>query len=252
MDFTNKIVLVTGASRGIGRSTAIAFARKGAKVVINYRSDDESAERTRKELIGSDHLMVRADVSNPDEVNRMFDEILSKYERLDVLVNNAGIGIEHPIDDISYESWQHAWTLTLNTNLIALANTCYQAAQVMMRQHYGRIVNVSSRGAFRGEPTMPAYGASKAGVNALSQSLAKQLGRYNIYVHAVAPGFVETDMAAEFLDEARRRIIENESPLGRIATPEEVANAILYLASDESAFSTGAILDINGASYLRT
>ena len=252
MEFEGKIVLITGASRGIGRATAIAFAKQGAQVIINYKSDRESAGRTLAELTPGDHLMVGADISRPEEAAGLFDQIGWKYKRLDVLVNNAGIALMHPIDDISFESWQHAWSRILDTNLVAVANTCYLASQLMIRQRSGRIVNVSSRGAFRGEPLQPAYGASKAGVNALSQSLAKQLGKYNIFVSAVAPGFVDTDMASAFLTDSERKAVENDSPLKRMATPEEVAHAILYLASDGSAFSTGAILDVNGASYLRT
>lgn len=250
--FQNKVVLITGASRGIGRSTALAFAEEGANVVINYRCDHESARQTFEQLTPGDHLMASADVSKPEELEALFEKVMSKYNQIDVLVNNAGIGLFHPIDDISYASWQHAWQQIINTNLLAVANASYLAAQYMIRRRYGRIVNVSSRGAFRGEPLQPAYGASKAGVNALSQSLAKQLGTYNIFVSAVAPGFVETDMATDFLTDEELAAVKQDSPLKRMAKPEEVANAILYLASDEASFSTGAILDVNGASYLRT
>jgi NAD(P)-dependent dehydrogenase (short-subunit alcohol dehydrogenase family) len=252
MDFKEKVVLITGASRGIGRSTAIAFAKAGARIALNYRSDEESAKHTLAILEGEGHRLFKADVSKPEELQKLFDDLLWNYKGLDILVNNAGIGFFHPIDDMSYESWQHAWQKIIATNLSAVANACYLAAQQMIKQKSGRIVNVSSRGAFRGEPLQPAYGASKAGVNALSQSLAKQLGEYGIFVSAVAPGFVETDMATALLTEEERTAVENDSPLKRMAKPEEVANAILYLASEESAFSTGAILDVNGASYLRT
>lgn len=251
MNFKNKIVLITGASRGIGRETALAFAKKGAKVILNYRSDHEMAHRTYSELEGEGHMKIKADVSKAEEIEQMIAKVVEEYKYIDILVNNAGIGLFHPIDDISYEDWQHAWQKVIQTNLLAVANTCHQVAQHMIKRRYGRIVNVSSRGAFRGEPLQPAYGASKAGVNALSQSLAKQLGKYNIGVMAVAPGFVETDMAKDFLTEEERIAIENDSPLKRMAKAEEVANAILYLASDQSAFSTGAILDVNGASYFR-
>lgn len=252
MDFKEKVVLITGASRGIGRATAIAFAKAGARIALNYKSDDESAKHTLSILEGEGHILLKADVSKPEELETLFDNLLWNYKRLDILVNNAGIGFFHPIDDMSYESWQHAWQQIIGTNLSAVANACYLAAQQMIKQKSGRIVNVSSRGAFRGEPLQPAYGASKAGVNALSQSLAKQLGKHGIFVSAVAPGFVETDMATALLTKEERIAVENDSPLKRMAKPEEVASAILYLASEESAFSTGAILDVNGASYLRT
>lgn len=252
MKFQHKIVLITGGSRGIGRATAVAFAREGATVAINYRTNQEAAQETLALLGDGDHRAFSADVSDPDSLESLFESVILHYGRLDILVNNAGIAINHPINEISFESWQDSWNRIINTNLMAIANACYLAVRQMMRQGGGRIVNVSSRGAFRGEPLQPAYGASKAGLNALSQSLARQLGSYHIFVNVVAPGFVDTDMASDFLTESERIEVENQSPLQRMAKPEEVAQAILYLASDESAFTTGAILDINGASYLRT
>nr|HQU60531.1 SDR family oxidoreductase [Saprospiraceae bacterium] len=158
----------------------------------------------------------------------------------------------HPIDSSSYEAWQESWNQTLATNLTGAANVCYCAAQHMIRQGGGRIVNVSSRGAFRGEPAQPAYGASKAGLNALGQSLALALAPYHIFVGTVAPGFVETDMAIGYLESDAGAAIKQQSPLNRVARPEEVAYAILFLASEQAGFTTGCILDINGASYLRT
>ena len=252
MDFKNKLVLITGASRGIGRSTAVKFAELGANVLINYKSDDESAKQTLSMLEGDGHELLKADISKAEELEGLFEKIKLNYGRIDVLVNNAGIGLFHQIDDITFESWQHAWDRVIDTNLIAVANSCYFAAQMMILQRSGRIVNVSSRGAFRGEPEQPAYAASKAGLNALSQSLAKKLGKYNIMVNVVAPGFVDTDMASEFLTDDERIAIEKDSPLNRMAKAEEVADAIVFLASEKATFTTGAILDINGASYLRT
>ncbi|MCP5105924.1 MAG: SDR family oxidoreductase, partial [bacterium] len=148
--------------------------------------------------------------------------------------------------------WRENWEQTLAVNLTAPANVCYCAAQYMMKSGGGRIVNVSSRGAFRGEPEAPGYGASKAGLNAMSQSLAQRLARYNIFVGVVAPGFVETEMAEEFLAGPGGDEIRNQSPLGRVARPEEVARAVLFLADEGAEFMTGAILDVNGASYLRS
>jgi len=252
MDFSNKIVLVTGASRGIGKAIAIKFAEKGANVIVNYRNNMVEANDTLGKMKSGKHLLAKADISDPIQLSELFETIILKYGRLDILVNNAGIAISHPIDQISFEAWQHSWKSIMDTNLTAIANTCYLAAQQMIKQKSGRIVNVSSRGAFRGEPDQPAYGASKAGLNSLSQSLAKQLGPHNIFVTAVAPGFVETDMATDFISKEEWQAVENQSPLSRMAKPEEIADAVLYLASDQSAFTTGAILDINGASYLRT
>jgi len=252
MDFTGKTVFITGGTRGIGRAIAIAFAKRGAKVAINYRNNDEAATATYEMLEGDGHIFVKANISNPDAVERIFDHIIAEFGHLDIVVNNAGIFESHPIDECSYEHWQHAWKKTLDVNLIASANVCYCAAQHMMEQKSGRIVNVSSRGAFRGEPEHPAYGASKAGMNAMSQSLAQALAPHNIYVGIVAPGFVETDMTAELLKGEQGVAIKEQSPLKRIAKPEDVAYAVLFLASEGSEFSTGTIIDVNGASYLRS
>ncbi|HMQ90404.1 MAG TPA: SDR family oxidoreductase [Flavilitoribacter sp.] len=252
MDFTDKTVLITGGSRGIGRATAKAFARLGARVAITFVHDHEAARETVEALDGEGHLAIRADIAHPEAVERLVDAVVEEFERIDVLVNNAGVFLQHAPDKVDYATWQKAWQDTLSVNLIGAANISFCVAREMMKTGGGRIVNVSSRGAFRGEPGQPAYGASKAGLNALSQSLAQALAPYNIYVHALAPGFVETAMARPWLQGEAGELVKQQSPLGRVATVEEVANAILFLASPESAFTTGCILDINGASYLRT
>ncbi|WP_422861901.1 SDR family NAD(P)-dependent oxidoreductase [Flagellimonas sp. W118] len=252
MDFNNKQVLITGASRGIGKATAIAFAQKGAKVGINFRSNLEEAQKTLAELPGEGHQLFQKDIAQKENCQTLVDAFVSTYGSLDILVNNAGISIFHDIDEVDFEHWTDAWENTFKTNLFAPANMCYCAAQAMMKSGGGRIVNVSSRGAFRGEPTKPAYGASKAALNAMSQSLAKKLAPYNIYVGAVAPGFTETEMAAVTLTPKERENLLRESPFKRMAQPEEVAHAILFLASDGAEYSSGTIIDVNGASYLRS
>ncbi len=252
MDFTGKKVLVTGASRGIGKAIARQFAERGAHIAVHYNSNQTAAQQTLQELSGSGHMLVQADIAKPDDVQRMITTTHTQLGGLDILVNNAGIYEEHPIAQVSYDDWQAAWQRVINANLIGVANTMFCAAHVMMQQGGGRIVNVSSRGAFRGEPLGPAYGASKAGLNSLSQSLAKALAPHNIFVGVAAPGFVETDMATEILASPQGEFIRNESPLKRVATPDEVAYVVLFLASAGSEFTTGAIIDINGASYLRT
>jgi NAD(P)-dependent dehydrogenase (short-subunit alcohol dehydrogenase family) len=180
------------------------------------------------------------------------DEVSKHYGRLDVLVNNAGIYEVHPLKGLSYADWQSTWQRTLATNLTAPANLCFLAARVMAQQGGGRIINISSRGAFRGEPEAVPYGASKAGLNQMSQSLAQALAPLNIFVGVVAPGFVETDMAAELLDGPTGEAIRRQSPLNRVAKPDEVAEAVLRLAADGMMYATGCILDLNGASYLRS
>lgn len=252
MRFDNKVVLITGGSRGIGSATAKAFAKKGAKVAINYRANLAAAADTLEQLAGDGHILVKADVADPTEIAAMVKEVAEHFGRLDIVVNNAGIFEYHPIDQVDYETWQKEWKRTIDINLIGASNVMYCSAQQMMKQGGGRIVNVSSRGAFRGEPLQPAYGASKAGMNAMGQSLAQSLAPHNIFVGTIAPGFVETDMAKEVLAGPDGDNIRNQSPVGRVAKPEEVAHGILFLASEGAEFMTGAILDINGASYLRS
>ncbi len=252
MDFTGKIVLVTGASRGIGRVTAQQFARQGARVAVHYHTNEKAAEETFKSLDGDSHIIVQADIADAGDVQRMVSQVIDGMGGLNIVVNNAAIYAEHPIAKISFDEWQATWNQILQTNLVGAANVMFCAAQHMMANGGGHIVNVSSRGAFRGEPDAPAYGASKAGLNALSQSMAVALAPHNIFVTVVAPGWVETDMALAELAGPKGDSVRNQSPLGRIARPEEVAHTILFLASSESAFLTGAVVDVNGASYLRT
>lgn len=252
MDFQKKVVLVTGASGGIGRAIAQAFAQHGARVAVHYHRDVDSAQKTMTSLSGGPHELFGCDVSKPSEAQSLIEDVLEKFGRLDVLVNNAGIFGAHPIEEVGYEQWIEAWQSTLATNLVGPANLMYWAVRHMMEQGGGRIVNISSRGAFRGEPDAPAYGASKAGLNALSQSLAQALAPHNIFVTVVAPGFVETEMAEELLSGPDGEKIRHQSPLGRVARPEEVARTVLFLASEGSDYLTGAIVDVNGASYLRS
>jgi 3-oxoacyl-[acyl-carrier protein] reductase len=195
---------------------------------------------------------VQADLADPEAVKSMVDTAAERLGGLDVLVNNAANYTAHPITAVSYEQWQAAWQSTIGVNLIGSANVTWCAVRHMIAGGGGRIVNVSSRGAFRGEPNQPAYGASKAGLNAFGQSLAIALAPHNIAVASVAPGFVETDMAAAHLQGTRGEATRAQSPFGRVARPDEIASAVLFLASPEAEWASGAILDLNGASYLRT
>ena len=252
LEFEDKKILVTGASRGIGRAVATAFAAHGGKVAVNYRQGEKSALETLDGLDGDGHVTVQADVSLADGAKAAVDESIAGLNGLDIVVNNAGIFREHRLDSVDFDKWQSSWQKTIGVNLVGPANLCYFAAQHMIRSGGGRIVNVSSRASFRGEPKSPAYAASKAGLNAMSQSLAKRLGPYGISVGVVAPGFVDTDMAAPFLEGSGGDAIRNQSTLGRIARPEEVAAAVIFLCRKETEFLTGAIIDVNGASYLRS
>ena len=245
-------VLVTGASRGIGRAIAHAFAAGGDRVAVHYGSSADKARQVAESLPGEGHLTVQADMADAEEVRRAVDAAADELGGLDVLVNNAGLFTAHPPMSTSYDEWQAAWARTLGVNLVGAANATFCAVPHLVAAGGGAVVNVSSRGAFRGEPDNPAYGASKAGMNAFAQSMALALGPLGISVTCVAPGFVQTEMARDVLEGERGDAVRAQSPFGRVARPEEVASAVLWLASPEARFSSGTIIDVNGASYLRS
>ncbi len=252
-----RAVLVTGGSRGIGAAIAKAFAERGDRVAVHYREAADAAEAVRASLPrpaqpGQEHVTVQADLADPDGVRAMVDAAAAQLGGLDVLVNNAGVYPDHPVLESSYEQWQAAWRTTLDINLVGAANATWCAVRHMAASGAGgRIVNVGSRGAYRGEPTHPAYGASKAALHAFGQSLAQALAPHGITVASVAPGYVQTDMAAGLLATAAGDGIRAQSPFNRVARVEEIAAAVLYLASPEAEWASGAVLDLNGASYLR-
>jgi 3-oxoacyl-[acyl-carrier protein] reductase len=247
-----RAVLVTGGSRGIGRAIARAFAEQGDRVAVHWGSSRDLAEKVVAELPGTGHVLVQADMADGDAVGAMVDRAAADLGGLDVLVNNAGVFTAHPPLATSFEDWQAAWSRTLAVNLIGAANATFRAVPHLIAAGGGAVVNVSSRGAFRGEPNNPAYGASKAGLNAFAQSMALALAPQGISVTCVAPGFVQTEMARQVLDGPGRDAVRAQSPFGRVARPEEVASAVLWLASPAARFSSGTVVDVNGASYLRT
>jgi 3-oxoacyl-[acyl-carrier protein] reductase len=246
-----RAVLVTGASRGIGAAVAREFAAAGDRVAVHYSASRGAAEEVAGSLAGDGHVVVGADLADPHAVRAMVGDAVQGVGGLDVLVNNAGVFMAHPITETTYEEWQRAWRDTLAVNLLGAANVTWCAVPHMIEAGGGRIVNVSSRGAFRGEPDQPAYGASKAALVAFGQSLARALGPHRIAVTTVAPGWTATDMAAETLAGPRGDEIRGDSPLGRVAEPRDVARAVLYLASPGAEMASGTVLDINGASFLR-
>ncbi len=249
-DFSGKTVLITGSSRGIGRAVAFHFANLHARVIVHYNRNGEAAEQTLSELPGENHFCIQADLREPEAVRAMVDEAVDKVGRIHVLVNNAGVFIEGSIANWTYDEWLAVWDMTIRTNLMGAANTAFCVVKHMIDQGGGKIINVSSRGAYRGEPNAPAYGASKGGLSSFSQSLAKAVAQYNIMVYAVAPSFVETEMTLDRLaDEGDA--IRGQSPLNRLAQPEEIARTVAFLAGDGTDFLTGDVIDINGASYLR-
>jgi 3-oxoacyl-[acyl-carrier protein] reductase len=252
VSFDGMVVLVTGGSRGIGRAVAEQFAARGATVVVQFRASRPAAADTLAALGTGRHRAVAADVADPEQARSLVGRVVQELGRIDVLVNNAGIYQRHPVLGTGYEDWQRIWRQTIETNLLGPANLIHAAAPHMVAAGGGRIVNISSRGAFRGEPDHPAYGASKAGLNSLGQSMAQALGPHGIYVTTVAPGFVATDMAAEFLEGPGGDAVRSQSPLNRVATAEEIARVVVFLATPGAESTTGAIVDVNGASYLRT
>jgi 3-oxoacyl-[acyl-carrier protein] reductase len=247
-----RAVLVTGASRGIGRAIATSFARQGDRVAVHYARAAAAAEQVAAELPGEGHVVVGGDLADPEATRRVVDTAHAELGGLDVLVNNAGIYVEHVVTEVSYAEWQRVWRDTLAVNLIGAANAVWCAVQHMKAAGGGKIINVSSRGAFRGEPSHPAYGASKGGLNALAGSMARALAPYGIAVATVAPGYVATDMTTEHLASELGDEIRAQSPYNRVATPGEIAAAVLYLASVEADWASGTIIDLNGASYLRS
>ncbi len=250
--FNNKIVLITGASRGIGAATARLFAESEATIVANYHKNKQAAESVLTSLPGSNHSIAQADMAQPGELKEMVSEIIKKYGRIDILVNNAGIYEEDDMAKMPFDDFTEYWEKTISVNLTGPALLSQLVAKEMIKTGCGKIINVTSRGAFRGEPTSWAYGASKAGLNATGQSMAKALAKYGIHVFTLAPGFVETDMTTICLNGEKRKEIESQSPLNRIAQPVEIAHAILLLSADGNEYMTGCIVDMNGASYLRT
>ncbi|MGW5052236.1 SDR family NAD(P)-dependent oxidoreductase [Actinokineospora sp. NPDC004072] len=243
-------VLVTGASGGIGAAVAHAFAALGDRVAVHYKSGRERAEVVYTELAGDGHALIGADLAEPEA---LVAEAVAALGGIDVLVNNAAVQVGPHPPSTPFADWRRAWRETFEVNLFGVAELSHLVAARMVEQGTGgRIVNVGSRGAFRGEPDYPAYGASKAALHALGQSLAVALAPHRIGVTTVAPGFVRTDRVEHRLAGESGAAIAAQSPFGRVGLPSEVAAAVVYLASREALWASGAILDLNGASYLRT
>ncbi|GGT96606.1 SDR family NAD(P)-dependent oxidoreductase [Streptomyces violascens] len=250
---TDRRVLVSGASRGLGRAVAQAFAAQGDRVAVHFGSREEEARETLDSLKGAGHALVGGDLTDPAGARRVADAAADALGGIDVLVNNAAVNLRHPLAETPYEEWAELWQRHVSVNLLATANLSHLAASRMIEQGTGgRIVNIGSRGAFRGEPDHPAYGATKAAVHALGQSLAVSLAPYGISVASVAPGFFETERVAGRLSGAEGEAIRAQSPFGRVASAEEIAEAVRWLASPLAQWSSGAVLDLNGASHLRT
>lgn len=241
-------VLVTGASGGIGRAIAVALAERGARVAVHYNSDRASAEETYGVLTGVGHVLVNADLSKAAVIEPFWGEVMRVFGRVDALVNNAGIYTQHSPVTADFPAWNEVVQRTLATNFLGPASLSFHAARTMAQRGSGRIVNISSRAAFRGEPSAPAYAASKAALNAFGQSFAKAFASMGVHVFTVAPGWVDTERVAAQVHDAA---VLADQPLGRVATPEEVARVVAFCVLEAPASLTGAVLDVNGASYLR-
>ena len=252
----NKIALVSGAATGIGRACALSLAAAGFTIAANYRSKAQEADALVTELAanfaaGEAHKSFYADVSDPAQAGALISSVMETYGRVDVLVNAAGMFSNQDVFSPDFSAWTSAWERSMRTNLHAPVNLAFLAAQQMIKQRSGAIINITSRGAFRGEPTAPAYGAAKAGLNSASQSLAVALAPHGISVFAIAPGWVETPMASPRINGVNATDIRTGIPLGRVGRPEEIANLVAFLAGENTAYFTGAVFDANGASYLR-
>jgi len=250
-------VLVTGASRGIGRAVAMAFAAGGDRVAVQYAARRADAEQTLRELPGTGHTLLQADLGEPGAAERVVTEAVAALGTVDVLVNNAAVApaadTRHPIAQTPLDHWQQVWRRMVDVNLLGAADLSWAVARHLVdRGADGAIVNVGSRGAFRGEPDFPAYGATKAALHALGQSLAVALAPHGITVTSVAPGFVATERQTAKLSGPEGERLRAESPFGRVGTPEEIAAAVHFLASPAAAWASGSVVDLNGASYLRT
>ncbi len=247
LNLDRKVALITGASRGIGRETALRMAEAGARVVVNYnRSRDEAEELVR--AIGESAIAVQADVADPGDVERLVDRTLAVHGRVDIVVNNAALYADNRFDGDDYAAWQEGWRRTFALNVFGAANVAFLAMRSMRQTGGGRIINVASRAAFRGETEFADYGASKAALVNLTRSIARACAKDGIIASCVAPGFIETEMARASLERDRHEIV-GQIPLGRVGTPEEVAGVILFLASPLAGYLNGVTIDINGGSW---
>ncbi len=244
MDLSGRVALVTGGGRGIGRATALALARQGADVTVNYLQNAEAAARTVEVIhgFGRKALAVAANVGKRPEVERLFEAIDANFPRIDILINNAGTGALKPLEEISPEFWDHVLQVDLTGPFL-----CTQAAAArMIRNGYGRIVNISSIAGISGMDVDPTYTAAKAGLLGFTKSMARYLGKHNITVNSVCPGPTDTELSRKEIPEEVRIRVAKSSALGRMGTPEDVADAILFFASDYSRHVTGQTVVVDG------
>jgi NAD(P)-dependent dehydrogenase (short-subunit alcohol dehydrogenase family) len=250
LDLTDKVALITGASRGIGAETAVRFGMAGARVAVNYNRGRPEAEEIAATIGGDRAFAIGADMADPNAVEAMVDTVVAHWGRLDILVNNAAVYDLNQFERDDFEGWQRGWRRTFEVNVFGAANAAFLAMRVMRRQGGGKIINVASRAAFRGETEFADYGASKAALVNLTRSIARSCAKDNIVASCVAPGFILTEMARGELEKHYDDIV-GQIPLRRVGTVDDVAAAILFLASPLADYLNGVTIDINGGSWFQ-
>ncbi len=249
-----KVALITGASRGIGAAIAKRYARAGMQVVIQFLTGEKEAGEIRRDLISEgciEPLLMPADVSRSEDVLQLVEDTLTQTNRIDVLVNNAGIYRDTPFNTTSFEHWKAGWEQVLDTNLMSAVHATWAVIHGMREHGGGKVINIASRSAFRAETTAPAYAVSKAGMVNLTRCLARAEAHNNILAYCIAPGWVETAMAREAVAAQEAEILAS-IPLGRIASVEDVAGVALFLASQDADYLTGITIPVAGGSWLST
>jgi 3-oxoacyl-[acyl-carrier protein] reductase len=246
-DLAGKIAIVTGGSRGIGRAVSVALAEAGAHVVVNYRRNEDAAKETLRliEEAGGTGEILGFDVADPESVDEALKEAAKRLGHIDILVNNAGISIDQLLLRVSSKDLEMTWATNVN-GAVYCAKACIRP---MMRNKWGRIINLSSVVAESGNAGQVVYSSSKAALLGMTRTLAREYASRGITVNAVAPGFIETDMTADLTDAAKQGIVD-QTPLGRIGRPEEVAAAVVFLASQEASYITGQVVRVNGGMHV--